>query len=109
MSRFTAESDRYLMAYGADHILGSFVQVFDKQLDPDDQLVVDISNLGVELSSSESFNENQKRVLDEIVNAFEAARKQGNQYPNIDAQRIHIVAVSFGIDVPLIEIYKALD
>jgi hypothetical protein len=110
MSRVSIEGERYTFAFGVDHVTSVFIQVFDKQIEnPDDQLLVDASNLGVELYCSDRFTSRQNLVLNEIVDAFEWARKHKNPYPNIDPQRVFNIARAFDIDLTMSRIYEVLD
>lgn len=48
MSRHQHTNDRYQLAYGIDHTVGPFVQVFALPPDPNDVPLVDIDSFGLD-------------------------------------------------------------
>jgi hypothetical protein len=111
MSRFDHESacGRYLFSYGVDHATSVFVHVVDTTKPEEQRYVVQADNMGV--FSKESLLETpfQVRVVKELVDAFELCRSQGNFYPNIDKERIMLIARSFGVELDGCEVYANLD
>ena len=111
MSRFTFSNDQYEMAIGVDHITSVFIMIYDKRIeDEDEQLILQINNLGVDAKDNVTvFNKVQLVVIEEVRQAFEIARKLGNPYPTLDKERVYAIAKAFQIPVELRILYEILD
>ena len=96
--------------YGVDSVTSSFVVVITEKF------TLSINNMGISLSSEDDeldtllcLNDNQRGCLEEIRSRFKYAKQHGNHYPNLDAETIHQVLRTFGIQVELKDIYYNLD
>ncbi len=108
MSRVEHESQdgKFAFVYGVDHVTSVFFQVYDE----DEEVIVEANNTGVikceDFDSKFAF---AKPAIDELEKAFESARISGNNFPNIDLDRLLLIAKKFGVQLERREMYQALD
>lgn len=103
MSRVEKETGLWMIAFGADHATGSYVQIWVQPHNDRDCPAVVIDNLGVRLSDLEhsgfdqrSFPQETMRIIDETADRYAEARTHTNSRPNIDPDTITRLAVSLG-------------
>lgn len=85
MSRVEHSNDKFMVAFGADELTGSFVQIWAQPLDDQDTSLVAIDNMGVRtISDIFKLPESALKYINSISSRFDYARENGNQHPNID-------------------------
>ncbi len=116
MSRTEFSNERWLVAVGADHVTGSFLQVWPQPHEGYDRPRLVIDNMGARLQApSEDTTELPLlplSVLEELGRVrvrFQVAAQAGNTRPNIDAETIIRFAKLLGFEGIEAEVYGVLD
>jgi hypothetical protein len=133
MTRLHLDNDKFSIAYGVDHVFGSFFQIYRRHpaVIEQDIPVVDADNRGIRLAWSE--DDPEEPTIEDIIarndkiaellgplcwgeilaleKRFSIALKGGNHAPNMSPQDIIEVIrpLGFTSDEEHRQIYKALD
>lgn len=110
MSRAEFFNKEWMVAFGADHVCGSWVQIWEQPHDEQDTPLVDINNSGVNVyGDTQKLPEMARKYLDGVVARYEYARLGGNMYPNIDADTISTLLAKVGFPGMSKDVYRVLD
>ena len=115
MSRIEKENDKYMVAFGADHATGSFLQVWHQPHELEDGAFIRIDANGVAfdddrpISIEDILGESAWRYLTGIKERYALARRNGNTRPNLDAETMLIFLTKLGFTGLGKEVRAALD
>jgi hypothetical protein len=115
MSRIEKANDKYMVAFGADHATGSYLQVWHQPYELEDGAFLRIDANGVAfdddqpISIEDILGESAWRYLEGIKARYQLARRGGNTRPNLDAETMSIFLTKLGFEGLGKEIRAALD
>lgn len=115
MSRIEKENNKYMVAFGADHATGSYLQVWHQPHELEDGAFIRIDANGVSLDEERPIRvedivgESAWKYLMGIKERYRLANGHGNARPNIDAETMSIFLAKLGFPGLGKEIRAALD
>jgi hypothetical protein len=117
MSRFEKANAHFAVAYGVDHVTGTYCQVWLAPMEEQERAFVVIDNQGV-YADTRAGRRARPGVIDwrevhellaTIRARFEQARGAGVHYPNIDAKTVADLFDLFGFPGMGAEVFRAFD
>jgi len=115
MGRIEKSNEKFMVAFGADHATGSFLQVWHQPHAEQDGAFVVIDANGVAIDDhypirvEDILGASAWRYLTGIRERFTYARANGNTRPNLDAETMTIFLVKLGFVGLGKEVHAALD
>lgn len=97
-----------MVCWGVDHATGTFCQVWAQPHDEQDEPLVTIDNLGVR-SIAKALKPEVNAFLNSVKARFQAAKAQGNFYPNVDEETVAQLFAFFGFHHMRAEIHVTFD
>lgn len=84
MSRCSVSNDKYTLAFGIDHAVGPFIQIWDKSDDGDDPILDIDAMFGISIRNVKQ-NPKLEGLVEEIDQQIKYFKEKRGYYPNLDA------------------------
>jgi hypothetical protein len=108
VSRFTKRNEQYEIAWGADHVTGSFCQVWHLP-SQDDEPAISIDNMGLVQGKCAAVPHAVAVLLRQVEARFAQARARGIANPNIDHETVTRLFELLGFKDIAREVFAAFD